>query len=89
MEIVLPPEVQDFMQRQVSSGKYANQSALIVAALQLLRQQEDLYQGRLLELQRDALVGWNALQQGEVVDGETAISAIRHRLQEQYGHLES
>lgn len=89
MELAFPPDIQDFVQRQVNSGKYTDQSALILAALQLLRQQEDVYQGRLLELQQDALVGWEALQAGEVVDGETAISDIRSRLQERYRSPES
>ncbi len=84
MEIAFPPEVQAFVQRQVQAGKYVNQSALIVAAVQLLQQQEDLYQGRLLELQREALIGWDALQQGEIMDGETALNEIRRHVHEQY-----
>ena len=89
MELAFPPDIQDFVQRQVNSGKYTDQSALILAALQLLRQQEDVYQGRLLELQQDALVGLEALQQGEVIDGDTAMSEIRSRLWERYRNVES
>ncbi|MEB3226539.1 MAG: type II toxin-antitoxin system ParD family antitoxin [Synechococcus sp.] len=84
MEVTFPPEIQAFVQRQVQAGKYVNQSALIIAAVQLLQQQEDLYQGRLLELQREALIGWDALERGEVVDGETALAQIRDRFREQY-----
>lgn len=80
MNIALPAEIQDFVDRQVNSGKYADPPTLILAALQLLQQQENIYQGRLLELQQEALIGWDALQNGEVQDGETAIAEIREHL---------
>jgi antitoxin ParD1/3/4 len=89
MEIVVPPEMQAFVQRQISSGKYTDSADLVLAALQLLRQQEDLYQGRLFDLQRDALVGWDALQRGDVADGEQAIADIRKNLRARYQHPES
>ncbi|OKH16073.1 type II toxin-antitoxin system ParD family antitoxin [[Limnothrix rosea] IAM M-220] len=80
MEITFPPEIQAFMQRQVKNGKYADTPALIFAALELLQKQEDIYQGRLLDLQQEALIGWDALQKGEVVDGEEGLTSIRDRL---------
>ena len=80
MEITFPPEIQAFMQRQVKNGKYTDASALIFAALELLQKQEDIYQGRLFELQQEALIGWDALQKGEVVDGEEGLTEIRDRL---------
>lgn len=80
MQIVLPPEVKDFVQRQLASGKYATETDVILAGVRLLEQQEDIYQGRLQELQQDALVGWEAVQQGKVADGSTAIANIQARL---------
>ena len=61
---------------------------LIVAAISLLQKQEDIYQGRLLELQQDALVGWEASQSGKVVDGPTAMAQIRAKLHNRYGTSE-
>ena len=80
MQIVLSPEVEAFVQRQLTTGKYKNAIEVILAGIQLLQQQEDIYQGRLLELQKDALIGQEASQRGEVVDGATAIAQIRANL---------
>jgi antitoxin ParD1/3/4 len=84
MQIALPPEMEAFVQRQISSGKYRNLLDLILAAIKLLQQQDDIYQGRLLELQQDAIVGWEAAQQGDVVDGPTAMAQIRTNLRDRY-----
>ncbi|MGA1264505.1 MAG: type II toxin-antitoxin system ParD family antitoxin [Prochlorothrix sp.] len=85
MQLAFPPQIEAFVQRQLASGKYANLLELILAALELLRQQEDIYGGRLQELQQEALVGWEASQRGEVVEASIALSQIRAGLQERYG----
>jgi antitoxin ParD1/3/4 len=46
----------------------------------LLDQRDDIYQGRLLELQQEAQIGWEAAQQGELVEGPTAMALIRENL---------
>lgn len=85
MQLAFPPEVQAFVQRQLSSGKYGNLMDLLLAAVKLLQQQEDIYQGRLFELQQDALVGLEASQQGQVVEGPMAMEQIRTNLLARYG----
>lgn len=80
MQITLPPELENLVQRQLASGKYQNAIEVIVAGVQLLEQQNDLYQGRLQELQQEALIGWEAAQRGELVDGITAMTQIRVNL---------
>ena len=77
MQLALPPEMEAFVQRQLSSGKYRNLLDLILAAIKLLQQQDDVYQGHLLDLQRDARVGWEDSQQGRVMDGPAAMAQIR------------
>ncbi len=57
MQIVLPPEIEALVQRQLTSGKYNNAIEVILAGIKLLEQQQDIYQGRLQELQQDALIG--------------------------------
>jgi antitoxin ParD1/3/4 len=47
MQIVLPPEVEALVQRQLISGKYNSAIAVILAGVKLLEQQQDIYQGRL------------------------------------------
>jgi antitoxin ParD1/3/4 len=89
MQIVLSPEVEAFVQRQLTTGKYKSAIEVILAGIQLLQQQEDIYQGRLLELQKDALIGQEASQRGEVVDGATAIAQIRANLRSRYNSSEA
>jgi antitoxin ParD1/3/4 len=89
MQIVLSPEVEALVQRQLTTGKYKSAIEVILAAIQLLEQQEDIYQGRLQELQRDALIGQQASQRGEVVDGAIAIAQIRAHLRSRYSSSEA
>jgi antitoxin ParD1/3/4 len=77
MQIVLPPELEELVQRQLASGKYQTAIDVLIAGAKLLEQQEDIYQGRLQELQQEAQIGWEAAQRGELVDGSTAIAQIR------------
>jgi antitoxin ParD1/3/4 len=85
MQVSLPPEVEALLQRQLNSGKYQNAIEVIVAGIRLLEQQEDIYQGRLSELQQEALIGLEASQQGKVIDGLTAMNQIRANLRQRYG----
>jgi antitoxin ParD1/3/4 len=85
MQVSLPPEVEALLQRHLNSGKYQNAIEVIVAGIKLLEQQEDIYQGRLSELQQEARIGLEASQQGKVVDGLTAMTQIRANLRQRYG----
>ncbi len=80
MQIVLPPELEDLVQSQLASGKYESAIEVILAGVKLLKQQEDIYQGRLQDLQQDARIGWEAAQRGELVEGSTAMAQIRANL---------
>jgi antitoxin ParD1/3/4 len=80
MQIVLPLELEELVQRQLASGKYQTAIDVLIAGAKLLEQQEDLYQGRLQELQQEAQIGWEAAQKGALVDGSTAMAQIRANL---------
>jgi antitoxin ParD1/3/4 len=84
MQIVLPPELEDLVQRQLASGKYQTAIDILLAGVQLLEQQEDIYQGRLQELQQEVCIGWEAAQRGELVEGSTAMARIRATLQSRH-----
>jgi antitoxin ParD1/3/4 len=84
MQVILPPELELIVSRQLTSGKYQDPIAVIRAAMELLEQQEDIYQGKLGELQQSAQVGWEASQRGEVFDGGIAMEQIRKNLQSRY-----
>jgi antitoxin ParD1/3/4 len=84
MQVTLPPELELIVSRQLTSGKYQSAIEVIRTAIELLEQQEDIYQGRLGELQQAAQVGWEASQRGEVVDGSIAMEQIRSNLNSRY-----
>ncbi|WP_404788003.1 type II toxin-antitoxin system ParD family antitoxin [Altericista sp. CCNU0014] len=84
MQIVLPPELEALIQYQLDSGKYRTAIEVVLAGVIRLEQEEDIYQGRLQELQQDAQIGWEALQRGELVDGATAMAELRANLRTRY-----
>ena len=88
MQITLSPELEQLVQRQIDSGNYQTAIEVILAGVQLLEQQEDPYQGRLKDLQQDALLGWEAAQRGEVVDGATAMQQILTNLHSRHASSE-
>ncbi len=89
MQIVLPPELEQLIQRQIAAGKYQSALDVITAGVHLLEQQDDIYQGRLPELRQDARIGWDAVQQGEIVEGSTAMAQIREKLRDRHVTPES
>lgn len=89
MQIVLPPELEQLVQRQVNSGKYQTAIEVILAGVRLLEQQDTLDQEQMQALQQEAKVGWEAAQRGELVDGTIAITQIRANLKARHASSES
>ena len=88
MQIVLPPELQQLIQRQIAAGNYQSALDVITAGIQLLDQQDDIYQGRLPEPQQDAQIGWEAAQRGDLVEGPFAMAKIREKLRSRHASAE-
>jgi antitoxin ParD1/3/4 len=84
MQVTLPPELELIVSRQLTSGKYQNAIELIRTAIELLEKQDDIYKGKLGELQQAVSIGWEASQRGEVVDGNIAMEQIRSNLKSRY-----
>ena len=89
IQIVLTPELEQLIQRQLAAGKYQSALEVITAGIHLLDQQDDLYQGRLPELQREAQIGWEAAHLGDLVEGSTAMAQIRENLRSRPASAES
>ncbi len=89
MQIVLPPELEHLIQRQIAAGRYQSAVDVIAAGVNLLEQQNDIYQGRLPELQQEAQIGWDAAQRGELVEGTVAMAQIRENLRARHASPES
>jgi antitoxin ParD1/3/4 len=84
MQVILPPELELIVSRQLTSGKYLDEIAVIRAAIELLEQQEDIYQGKLGELTQAARIGLEASQREEIVEGKIAMEQIRANLKSRY-----
>ncbi len=82
MNVSLTPEVEQFIQRQVESGKYASPDEVILAALRAFEERERIYKGRFEELRGEIAIGVEASERGEVVDGEIVFSQLQQKLQQ-------
>lgn len=80
MTLPLPPDLQQFADRQLASGKYTSLDELVLAGLRVLAEQEQIYQGRFEELRREVLLGALEAERGELLDATSEIEAIRQRL---------
>ncbi|NJL87484.1 MAG: type II toxin-antitoxin system ParD family antitoxin [Leptolyngbyaceae cyanobacterium SM1_1_3] len=89
MQIFLPPELEQLIQRQIATGKYQSALEVITAGLYLLKQQDDIYKGHLPELQQDAQIGREAVQREEVLEGPSAMTQIREKLRLRHATSES
>ena len=68
MMISLPPELEAFAHRQVENGKYGSIEALLAAGVRALIDRDDIYEGRLEELQREAQIAIDSLERGVKID---------------------
>ena len=86
MVIALPPELEILVQNQVENGNYENAINALFAGMNLLVQQQEAVgdERSQIELRREVLIGWEASQRGEVVDGPTAMNQILEDLRSRY-----
>ena len=87
MQLVLTPEIEAYVQQKLSEGKYQSPIDVLQAAVRSLQAQEDeedIYEGRLAELQEKVQIGWEAYERGETVDVSTAMNQIRENLRKRH-----
>ena len=70
-----------FAQRQIESGKYHSIEEVLIEGLRSLWEKEDFYQGRLEELRQEAQRGIESMARGELIDLDTAMDAVREKMQ--------
>jgi len=78
MEISLSPELARFLAEKIQSGQYADAQAVIDEGIRLLKLRDDAVEKWREQIER----GWSDLQAGNVVDGTSAMEAIRRSLVE-------
>ena len=87
MVIALPPELEILVQNQVENGNYENAIDALFACMNLLVKQQEFVGDEISqsELRSEVMMGWEASQRGELVDGPTAMNQILEDLRSRYG----
>jgi antitoxin ParD1/3/4 len=81
MNITLKAEIEQFIQAQLATGRYANAEEVISKALKLLEKQDKEYQEWVEETRQKVDVAIAELERGEGLDGETVVMQILDRFQ--------
>jgi antitoxin ParD1/3/4 len=79
MTIALQPEHEQFIQAQLATGRYASATEVISEALQLL-EKRNKYDHWVEEIGTQIDIAAEQLDQGEGMDGETAVAQLRAKL---------
>jgi antitoxin ParD1/3/4 len=82
MNILLDAEQTAFIQTQLQSGQFTTPEAVIATALQLMAARQAEYQTWLEETRAKVQVGMEALERGDVVDGETFIAELQQKIEQ-------
>ena len=80
MNIQLKPELEEIIQGQIATGKYADAEEVISKALKLLLEWEKGYQQWVEETGQKVDVAIEQLDRGEGIDGEVVIDKLREKL---------
>jgi antitoxin ParD1/3/4 len=76
MNVSLTPELEQFVQAKVKSGRYLSASEVVREALRLLEEHDRLREIRLETLRREIAVGIEQSDRGEIFDGEAVIQEL-------------
>jgi antitoxin ParD1/3/4 len=75
MNIQLKPELEQFIQVQIATGKFANVNDAINQAVKLLEREQ-----RLEELRRKLVSGTEQIARGQVTDGEIVFAKLQEKI---------
>jgi antitoxin ParD1/3/4 len=82
MNVSLTPELENFVQAKVKSGRYLSASEVIREALRLLEERDRLYRARLAELQKEITIGIEEADRGELFAGEAVMGELYDELKQ-------
>jgi antitoxin ParD1/3/4 len=76
MYIQIKPELQQFIQAQLASGRFTNADDVINEAFKLLQEREQ----RLEDLRQKISVGTEQIAKGQVTDGEVVFAKLQEKI---------
>jgi antitoxin ParD1/3/4 len=71
MNVVIPPELNPFVQQMISCGSYRDENELLIEGLRLLKSRE--------QLRVDVNAGIEQLEAGQGLDGEEVFARLEER----------
>jgi antitoxin ParD1/3/4 len=74
MNVSLTPKLEQFIQNQIATGKYASAEEVVLAALKMFEILQSIYRRQFEQLQREIVVNLEASSHTEVVSSETVFS---------------
>jgi antitoxin ParD1/3/4 len=81
MNVSLTPELKQFIQTQIESGKFSSAEEVVIAGIKLLEERERIYKERFEELKKEIAIGIEAAERGECLDGREVIEQLRQKNQ--------
>jgi antitoxin ParD1/3/4 len=82
LNVSLTPELEQFINTRVASGRYQSASEVIREGLRLLEEREERRQTALQELRELIAVGLEEAKRGEFLDGEQVMADLMRRHEE-------
>ncbi|MGV3722229.1 MAG: type II toxin-antitoxin system ParD family antitoxin [Actinomycetota bacterium] len=79
LNVSLTPELDQFIQARVGSGRYQTASEVVREGLRLLEEREERRHAALNELRELIAVGLEQANRGELLDGEEVMSQMMRR----------
>ncbi|MBW4555396.1 MAG: type II toxin-antitoxin system ParD family antitoxin [Trichormus sp. ATA11-4-KO1] len=76
MYIQIKPELEQFIQAQLASGRFASADDVINEAFKLLQEREQ----RLEKLRQKIAVGTEQIAKGQVTDGEAVFARLQEKI---------
>ncbi len=77
MNVSLTPELEEFVQSRVASGRYQTASEVVREGLRLLEEREQSRATALKELRAKIRRGIEQADRGELLDGDTVFEEVR------------
>ncbi|MDF5732087.1 MAG: type II toxin-antitoxin system ParD family antitoxin [Rhizonema sp. PD38] len=78
MYIQIKPELKQFIQAQLASGRFASADDVINEAFKLLQEREQ----RIEELRKKIAVGTEQIAKGQVTDGEVVFARLQEKIRQ-------
>jgi antitoxin ParD1/3/4 len=76
MYIQIKPEIEQFIQAQLASGRFASTDDVINEAFKLLQEREQ----KIEELRQKIAVGTEQIAKGQVTDGEVVFARLQEKI---------